>query len=229
MQEAPQLEGLRDRSLGPFSLYIQYQPRSRVGHFDLDLFLTNNKGKRSREPLITGIYSKGNASSQIFSWLDIHFLDLFAFDGGDAGVLSDMDDLAEGLFEMLGGVIPAGGMIICSYVTDVAWGIESSIHEQTRRCLQVHSLEIPPAVTPLGRLLLAAGCCNIKAGAYDVQGSSRLAGEKALNGEYEMRFRQVLIKQLEGYLGRNPNPDYQHIEDICRSNAEEILGQMIMK
>jgi hypothetical protein len=114
-------------------------------------------------------------------------------------------------------------MIICSYITDVAWGIESSIHEQTRHCLQVHSLEIPPAATPLGRLLVAAGCCNIKAGAYNVQGSSRLAGEKALNKGYEKRFRQRLIRLLEEYLKREPNPEYQHIEDICRTNARDIL------
>jgi hypothetical protein len=90
----------------------------------------------------------------------------------------------------------------------------------------VHSLEIPPAATPIGWLLVAAGCCNIKADAYDVQGSSRLAGEKALDGEYEKRFRQRFIRLLEEYLKRKPNHDYQRIEDICRTNAGEILDQM---
>jgi hypothetical protein len=229
MHKAPQLTGLQDRALGPFTLHIQYQPRRRVGHFDLDLFLANKKGKRSRDPLVNGIYSKGNPSTKIFSWFDIHYLDRFAFDNGDAGVLSEMEDLAEGLFEMLGRVIPPGGMIICSYVTDVAWGIESPLHGLTRRCMALNSLGIPPATTPLGQLLFAAGCSNIKAGAYDVQGSSRLAGEKALDGEYEKRFRQRLIKQLEEYLKRVPNPEYQDIEEICRTNAGEILSQMIMK
>jgi hypothetical protein len=120
-------------------------------------------------------------------------------------------------------------MIVCSYITDVAWRIESSIHEQPRRCLQVHSLGIPLAATPIGRLLVAAGCCNIKAGAYDVQGSSRLAGEKALNKEYEKRFTQRLIGQLEEYLRKEPNPEYRHIEATCRTNAAEILDQMSIK
>lgn len=228
MHEAPQLASLQDRSLGPFALHINYQPRRRVGHFDLDIFLQDKKGKRSCEPLITGIYSKGNPSNMIFSWLDIHYLDWFAFDNGDNGVLSEIEDLSERLFEMLGSVIPAGGMVICSYITDVAWGIKSPIHDITRQCLGLNSLKIPPAATPIGRLLVAAGCCNIKAGAYDVQGSSRLAGEKALNKEYEKRFKQRLIKQLEGYLGE-ANSEYQDIENICRSNAEVILDQMIMK
>jgi hypothetical protein len=204
-------------------------PRRRVGHFDLDIFLTNKEDQCSREPLVTGIYSKGNPSGHIFGWLDIHFLDRFSFDNGDAEVLSEMEGLAEGLFEMLGNCIPPGGMIICSYITDLAWSIESPIHETTRRCLGLSSLEIPPAATPLGQLLVAAGCCNIKAGAYDVQGSSRLAGEKALDKEYEKHFTKRLIRQLEEYLRREPNPEYQHIEDICRSNAEEILRQMIMQ
>jgi hypothetical protein len=229
MQNAPQLVSLQDCSLGPFTLQVHYQPRRRVGHFDLDIFLKNKKGKRSLEPLVSGIYSKGNPSKKIFSWLDIHFLDLFTFDNGNAGALSKHEDLTKGLFGMLGGVIPAGGMVICSYITDMAWGIESSIHEQTRRCLQVHSLNIPSAATPVGRLLVAAGCCNIKGEAYDVQGSSRLAGEKALDGEYEKRFTQQLIEQLEEYMGRASNPEYKDIEDICRTNAEEILDQMIMK
>jgi len=90
-------------------------------------------------------------------------------------------------------------------------------------------LGVPPAAAPLGRFLVAAGCLNIKAGAYDVQGSSRLAGEKALNREYEKRFRQRLIEQLEDYLERNPNPEYQDIENTCRINAREILDRMITK
>jgi hypothetical protein len=228
MQKAPQLTGLQNRALGPFTLQIQYQPRRRVGHFDLDIFLKNDKGRASCEPMVTGIYSKGNPSNKIFSWLDIHFLDWFAFDGGDAGVLSELGDLAEGLFGMLGKCIPAGGMIMCSYITDVAWGIESSLHEVTRRCMALNSLGIPPAATPLGRLLVAAGCCNIKAGAYAVQGSSRLAGEKALDKEYEKHFAQRLIRQLEEYLGREPHPEYHDIEALCRTTAAEIRDQMIM-
>jgi hypothetical protein len=229
MQEASQLANLQDRPLGPLSLHVQYRPRRRIGHFDFDLFLKDKKGRTSCEPLVTGIYSKGNPSSRIFSWLDIHFLDLFAFDNGDAGVLSKMEGLAEGLFEMLGHCIPPGGMIICSYITDWAWGIESPLHEVTRRCMALNSLGIPPAATPLGRLLFAAGSRNIKAEAYAVQGSSRLAGEKALDEEYKKSFTQGLIKQLEEYLGRDPNPEYKDLEDTCRSNAGEILGRMIVK
>jgi hypothetical protein len=229
MQQVPQLDGLQDRTLGPFTLQVQLKPRRRVGHFDLDIFLKDNKGRLSCEPIVTGIYSKGNSSSRIFSWLDIHYLNLFAFDNGDAGVLSELEDLAEGLFEMLGRCIPPGGMIFCSYITDMAWGIESPLHEVTRRCITLNSLEIPPAATPIGRLLYAAGCTNIKAGAYDVQGSSRLAGEKALDEEYEKRFRQRLIKQLEIYLARDPNSEYKNIEDICRTNAGEILGRIIIR
>jgi hypothetical protein len=216
--------------LGLYRLQVRCVPRRRVGHFDVDIFLKDNKGKLSCDPIVTGIYSKGNPRGRIFSWLDIHYLDLFAFDNGDAGVLSKMmEGLAQELFGMLGDCIPPGGMIFCSYVSDVAWGIESPLHEVTRRCMALNSLGITPAATPIGRLLVAAGCCNIKAGAYDVQGSSRLAGEKALNEEYEKRFRQRLIKQLEEYLGSEPNPEYKDLEDTCRSNAGAVLDRMIME
>ena len=229
MKNAPQLASLQDRSLGPFTLQLQYQPRRRVGHFDLDLFLKDKKGRRSLDTLVTGIYSKGNPAGGISSWLDMHYLDRLTFEDGASAVLSKTDDLAEELFQMLGYIIPSGGMVICSYITDLAWNFTSPLHEVTRRCLQVRSLEIPPAATPIGKFLIAAGCLNIKAGAYDVQGSSRLAGEKALDGEYEKRFKQRLIKQLEEYLGREPKPEYKEIEDTCRTNAGEILDRMIMK
>jgi hypothetical protein len=229
MQKAPQLASLQDCSLGPFLLHIQYQPRRRIGHFDIDLFFINKEGQRSRDPIVTGIYSKGNPSNKIFNWLDIHFLDWFSFDNGNAGFFSEIEGLAEGLFRMLGDCIPPGGMIMCSYITDMAWGIESALHEVTRRCIALNSLGVPPAAAPLGRLLVAAGCLNIKGEAYAVQGSSRLAGEKALNKEYEKRFKQRLIMQLEVYLGRNPNPEYQDIENTCRINAREILDRMITK
>ena len=227
MQHVPQIASLQDLPLGPFTLQVQFVSRRRVGHFDVDIFLKDNEGKISCEPIVTGIYSKGNPSNKIFGWLDIHYIDLFAFDNGDVGVLSEQEGLAEGLFGMLGNCIPPGGMIMCSYITDMAWGVASPLHEVTRRCLGLNSLGIPPAATPIGRLLVAAGCSNIKGEVYDVQGSSRLAGEKALDGEYEKRFKQGLIKQLEGYLGREPNPEYKDLEDTCRSNAGEILGQMI--
>jgi len=229
MAEVPQFEGLQNRTLGPYTLQVQCVPRRRIGHFDIDIFLKDDKGKLSCEPVVTGIYSKGNPSSQIFGWLDIHYLDRLGFEDEETITLSGQDGLAEGLFGILGDCIPPGGMIMCSYITDMAWGIASPLHEVTRRCIALNSLGIPPAATPIGRLLVAAGCLNIKAGAYAVQGSSRLAGEKALDGEYEERFRQSLIKQLEGYLGREPKSEYQNLEDTCRSNAEEILVQMSMK
>ncbi|MBW2038663.1 MAG: hypothetical protein JRI46_03575 [Deltaproteobacteria bacterium] len=226
MVKVPKLEGLQDHHLGPFTLQVQCRPKRKVGHFDLDLFFTNKKGKGSRDPIITGIYSKGNPAHNIHGWLDIHYLDRLTFEDGASVVLSEQDDLAEDLFQVLGSVITPGGLIIVSYITDIAWGFESPLHEITRRCLGVSSLNIPPAATTLGRLLVAAGCCNIKGGAYDVQGSSRLAGEKLPNREYEARFTQKLIEQLKEYLAREPNSEFMRLEEICRANATNILDHI---
>ena len=229
MAKALKLKSLRNRPLGPFILQVRYAPKHKVGHFDLDLFVIDEQRGRSLDTVVTGIYSRGNPDRAISGWLDIHYLDRVTFEDGASAVLSEHDDLAEELFRMLGPCIPPGGMVICSYITDLAWGFTSPLHEVTRRCLQVRSLEVPPAATPLGRLLIAAGCCNIKGEAYDVQGSSRLAGEKAPDEEYERQFTQRLTKQLKGYLGRKPNSQYQEIEDTCRSNARGLLDRIIMR
>jgi hypothetical protein len=220
------LDSLRAMKLGPFQLEILYRPKSRSGHFDFEIRLTDRKGIITRFPVVTGIHSKGNPNQFIQGWFDIHFLDRFDFDVKSPMRLSEMGGLDEDLFRMLGSTASPGGMIIVSYLSDMVWGFESALHALTRQCLRLNSLRIPPSCTPLGWLLFKSGCRNIKREAYDVQGSSRLAGEIPLNAEYEATFTQTLSKQVKDYLVTKPHGEFVHLEEICRTNADRILEEI---
>jgi len=217
------LEAFGSCGLGSYETHIRCQPRSRVGHFDFELFLKNQKGRMSRVPIVTGIYSKGNPRQFISGWFDIHFLDCLDFGEGDTVCLSHEAGLAETLFALLGRVTPAGGMIMVSYVTDIVWGFESDLHAVTRRCLGLKRPDIPPSCTPLGWLLFVSGCRNIKGRAYAVQGSSRLAGEMAPDSTCEIRFTEVLRERVSGYMASEPCAEFADLERICRANGARIL------
>jgi hypothetical protein len=179
----------------------------------------------SRLPIITGLYSCGNKRHQVFPWFDIHYLDRADFEGGRSITLSCVQGFAEALFRMIGETIPSGGMIFLSYLTDRVWGFDSRLHAFTRRAVSVSSLQIPASVLPLGRLLFLAGCQNIKGHVYDVQGSGRLAGEKAPTSRYEEIFLEKLVVQIKDYLSREPSKSFKPIDETCRSNAIEVLEE----
>jgi hypothetical protein len=223
MTELIQLQGLEGQKIAEFYLHLQTKPKRRVGHFDISLFLKKKDGAVSELPIITGLFSRGNRKQKVFPWLDIHYLDRADFSKGKHLKLSQNKGLSEGLFQKIGALIPSGGMIFLSYLTDSVWGFESPLHESTRRAVSVSSFKIPAVALPLGRLLFFAGCHNIKSGVYDVQGSGRLAGEKASSPYYKGIFLNRLVVELEEYLSHKPPESFTPIEEMCRSNATEIL------
>jgi len=223
------MKNLHAKKIGLYTTQLQLRPRRRVGHFDISLFLKDSDGKISDRPLIEGIYSKGNRTQSIQGWIDIHYADRADFGDGNPVVLSRSGRCAEDVFAMIGSAIEPGGMIFVSLITDMVWEMESELHRVTRDCLSTRSSGIPPAATPLGRLLFIGGCRNVKSQAFDVQGSSRLAGEKAPNPDIGRQFTQKLRTQLQEFLGRkdrSESAEFDKIYKICRLNAKDILGRL---
>jgi hypothetical protein len=220
------LKTLQSKNIGSFQTELQFLPKQRKGHFDFSLFLKDTKGELSRPPVIKGICSKGNRRQHIQNWFDFHYYDRADFGGGNPVILSQTDKLAEELFRLVGTAVEPGGMLFVSYITDKIWNMKSDLHRITRDCFSMFSLNIPPAATPLGRLLFCAGCLSIKSQAFDVQGSSRIAGEKALDKENEKRFSLKLSDQLEAYLKREPHPERMELEGVCRLQAALVLREI---
>lgn len=220
------LKVFRSKRIGPYTAQIHYRPKQRVGHFDFSLHLRNEEGKLSSVPSVKGLYSKGNISQNMEGWFDIHYSDQADFGEGNPVILSQFGRCAEYVFQILGEAILPGGMIFVSLITDMVWEIDSELHRVTRGCLSTRSLRIPPGATPLGRLLFISGCRNIKSQAYDVQGSSRLAGEKAPHPEMDREFSRELKEQLHEFLSRSDRRGWAEQERICRLNAEDVLNRM---
>lgn len=223
------MELLHGKKIGPYTTLLQFQPRRRVGHFDVSLFLKDSDGKISDRPLIEGIYSKGNRTQSIQGWFDIHYSDRAEFGDENSVVLSRSGRWAEDVFLMIGSAIEPGGMVFVSLITDMVWEIESKLHRITRDCLGTRTLKIPPAATPLGRLLFIGGCRSVKSQAFDVQGSSRIAGEKPPNADIDRQFTQKLRTQLQEFVGRKNQrepAEFDETRKICRLNAEDILSRL---
>jgi len=218
---------LHSQKIGPYLTQVRYQPKRKIGHFEVKLNLKRDDGELSLRPLVQGVYSKGNVSQNIQGWLDIHYSDKADFKDQNPVVLSKNDDLAENIFEILGKVIEPGGMMFVSLITDIVWEMQSDLHRITRKCLEIRSLEIPPAATSLGRLLFISGCQNVKSQGYDVQGSSRIAGEKAPNPEVKKEFLRRIRTQLQEYLNQQGRENWTEIHKICLVNAQDILNRII--
>jgi len=215
-----------EKKIGDFTTEVQCTPKRRTGHFDLSIYLKNAKSQTSKIPLFKGLFSKGNTSRNIQPWFDFHFSDAAVFSGEKNMILSQRGSCAEQAFHMIEQASAPGGMIFVSLVTDLIWDIPSSIHSVTRECLSLRSLSIPPAATPLGHLIFEAGFLNVKSQGFDVQGSSRLAGEKAFSPEAERSFSRKIKADLTEYLQRNDPLDSSGLHRICRAHAEYALKKL---
>jgi len=211
--------------LVPYHVKLLVRPKRRIGHFDIDAVIEKSGSVQGKDPVMSGIYSKGNRLGTIRAWFDIHYYDKVIFTATDCVVLSEQG-LAIALFRLMGRYLEPGGMIFLSYITDIAYDVPSSLHEVTRHCVETNRLRIAPACTPLGILLVAAGCYNVKSDGYNVQGSQRLAGEKAPNDAYRLAFMAGLRGQLESYLDVGINDEFLTCEQVCRRNVRELLDTL---
>lgn len=217
---------LHHRQIGPFRLSAEIKAKRRFGHYDIVLFLEADPKRKHSTPVLWGLFSFGRRDHGVLPWLDMHFREQTPFIPDDPFDLSLEAGVIDGLFRVIGELVKDGGMIFVSYITDITWDFFSPLHELTRKVLNVREPEIPPAVTPIGRLLFISGCRNIKGNIYDVQGSSRLAAEKSGNPAVEKLFVEKLRESLKCYLARSACSHFACAEKICRRNAEEILERL---
>lgn len=208
---------MQGEAVGPYRVeLLREAKRYRKGHFDVAVHLALGEA-RSATPVLEGLYSRPSPAKRVEEWFDLHFLDEVLFpDGTD--VLLSRSGIAPLLFRVLGRALQPGGRIILSYVTDMTRPTRSPVHRITRAALGAARLRVPPASTPLGRLLFEGGCAGVLHDAYAVQGSSRIAGEK------NPAAAAAVLEGLEEYLSRRPVEGFEEAEAACRANAGAILA-----
>lgn len=177
-------------------------PRPYIEQAWFDLYAVDQHGHRSREPLFSGLFSAGRTSEGIAGWVDGTLYDRVSFPCTDSQTLVDETTLYE-TARLLGRLVPPGGRLWLAYET---FEHEGALHAQTQREL---AQGIPPALTPLGLLLVAAGC---EAGIRDWyipeggrEGPRKLQGNKPLDPAHAERRRRELLQAAETFVRQHPS------------------------
>ncbi len=199
---------------GGLRLAVVETPRPYAEQRWFELFLENTHGRRSREPLFAGLFSAGRPSETIAGWVDGTLYDQFSW-----GASERQEGVAESVLYrvagLLGTLVPPGGRLWLAYETFERQGM---LHTKTEREL---ARGVPPALTPVGLLLVAAGCW---AGIRDwyipeggMEGPRKLQGNKPLDAAHAEARRRQLLEEVEAFLRQNsPGDDLRRRGDLCR-------------
>ena len=185
---------LQGQRLGPVNLLALVGPKNNVGASYFQLFLIDQTGRLSQQPLALGLWNSGRYPA--YNWVDFVHYDAGPAFEGDALDLADTD-LDQPLFQRLGQALPPGGHLMVEY--------ESPTQRATERML---SLGYPPACSPLGLLLLTAGCLSFRDWYISEggrEGPRKLQGFKPLN-EAHAKQRLVALNESLGELLAKPSP-----------------------
>lgn len=167
-----------------------------------------------------GIYSRGGKDG-VRPWMDVELHDGIVI-RDDEGVASRLSLRRLGIdaeiVARLGEAIPPGGHLMVAYEGDEA------VHAETLECL---SRGVPPAATPIGRLLVLAGFIRVKdwyLAEGGMEGPRKLWGEKAPDAEWERVFRGATRDELRLFLGGVGAAEPGSILGEARARARELAA-----
>ena len=201
---------LQGRVLGPARLLLLLGPKNNVGARYFRLYLVDSAGRLSRQPLAEGLHNSGPFPA--YNWLELTRYDpLVEFEG--EGLDLAAHGLDRRLFSLLARLLPPGGHLMVEY--------ESPSQRATERIL---GLGYPPAASPLGSLLLAAGCLSFRDWYIPEggrEGPRKLQGFKPLDeGQAKAR---ALAKALQELLKQPPKGEHGQWGQMARQGAARAL------
>jgi len=186
------MNSLEGKKLGVYTLGIRYKAMRVHGHFDLSVYLNNKNGTKSRGPCIRGLYSKGRKDAS-YHFFDAQFFPLVYFENSAVNLIEE--NLADGLFELIGTIIRPGGQLYLSYQND-----ELFIREMDR----AFRSSIPPIATILGKFLIISGCIRVKS-FYGAEGRFRIEGEKPKDTETAVKWANEMLNEITTCLIKKGN------------------------
>lgn len=220
MENHRTLTALHDKRLDGFKIALKEVKMLRLsGWRGFKLHLEEAQGLLSSDPVIKGIYSTAGKDG-VKPWMDLDYIEELDFVGEgkkEERIILSQRSLNQKLFDILGSIIPPGGHLMVSYEG------EQKIHSDTRKSL---SLQIPPAVTPLGFLIFKAGFQLVKdwylaEGGFE--GPRKLWGEKAPDKKWEKAFLERTEQQISQFVEKKSRPVYEYIVDAAIKRAEVII------
>lgn len=193
------LGNLQGKAVDSYELVVLLGIKNRFGASYFQVFLQNESGEVSQQPVVVGLHNQGKYPS--YNWIEIISLSSrVSFGSGEEALDTSLNGLTRQLFQQLADLIPPGGHMMVEY--------DSPHQQDTARSL---ALGIPPILTPLGYMLLLIGC---GAGFKDwhfaeggSEGPRKLQGYKALNSQHAKLKIQETTKELTKFLDRLSSKD----------------------
>ncbi|MSP22129.1 MAG: DUF1122 domain-containing protein [Dehalococcoidia bacterium] len=196
-------------------LEVHLGPRNHVGSTYFRVYLVTETFGAVVEPLIFGLQNSGPYPG--YNWLEvIEWRDVLPL--SDGRTVEVPAGIERQVFRRLGELVPAGGHLMVEY--------DSPGRVITAKALY---LKVPPAATPLGALLAAAGCGDAFRDWYISEGGRegprKLQGFKAMNAEHARTRGIEAIASLEAFLERDDDIDWDVLAQ-CRPIAQKALGDL---
>lgn len=190
-------------------------PRNHVGSSYFRAYLETDDFGRTTAPVVFGMQNAGPYPGynwvEILEWRDVLPLE----DGRSVEVPAGVERL---IFVRLGELVPPGGHFMAEY--------ESPSRVITARAL---ALRVPPAATPLGALLAAAGCGDAFKDWYISEGGRegprKLQGFHAVDETHAQQRARETRAALEAFLERGDDLDWNVLAQT-RPIAQEALARL---
>ena len=206
------LQGL---PLGPYRLLVLLGPKNNVGSRYYQLFLVDQAGRLSEEPVAFGLHNSGPYPG--YNWLEVVRYQPAPATGCEAADLRAAAQ-EEALFRALAELVPPGGHLMVEY--------DSPAQRQSERIL---TLDYPPVTSPLGYLLFRAGCRSFRDWYISEggrEGPRKLQGYKPLNEKLAKERTAALRRQVQELLARPQTPQHGEHGRTARRLAAAVLGEL---
>lgn len=209
------LARLHGARLGEYNLIALLGPKNNVGSRYFQLFIADNDGRLSEDPLAHGLHNTGPFPA--FNWIELTQYRAVLRIGGEALNLPTTW-LDRALFEQLAQFVPPGGHIMVEY--------DSPTQRASERIL---TLGYPPVCSPLGHLMFRIGCRSyrdwyISEGGRE--GPRKLQGFMPLNDEIRQEKEAKLRAELVAFLSRSDGDSRDEWAEVARRAAVEVLAAL---
>jgi hypothetical protein len=212
LPEEHPLAALDGVALGPYHLLALLGPKNNVGSRYFQLFLIDEGGDMSAEPLALGLHNSGPYPA--YNWIELtQYRGAVEIGGRTADLAAHGLDLS--LFQALAQFMPPGGHMMVEY--------DSPTQRATER---VVTLGYPPVTSPTGYLLFQVGCRSyrdwyISEGGRE--GPRKLQGFRPLNAEIAQEKTAQLKRQLEELLAKPASGQQSEWEALARGIGRRVL------
>ena len=193
-------------------LEVEIGSRSRSGATHVRAYLVSDELGRTLEPVLHALHHTGTLPLQ--HWIEVtDYLDRPTVPGG--GFVEIPEGIELRIVQAIGALVPPGGQLMLEY--------DSPSRSVTASAL---AAGVPPAATPLGGMMFAAGCGvvvrdhGVAAGGRS--GRRKLRGFRANDAEHERVRGLEMFADLEAFMGWSKDLDWL-VQSQTRPIAEATI------